>query len=147
MGNFNRGGNRGGFGGRSRGFGDRSGGFRNSFGRDRDSGRRPVTMNDATCSACGKRCQVTFRPTGSKPVYCSECFGKEDSSNSNFSSKRNSMPSQSGASTEQFNQINAKLDKIILILQNLELDDDSEDAELEIYEDSDEEDDSEPEKD
>lgn len=44
-----------------------------SFG-DRDS--RPK-MHDATCNKCGKRCQVPFRPTGERPVYCSDCFEKE----------------------------------------------------------------------
>ena len=30
---------------------------------------------DATCSNCGKKCQVPFRPDGAKPVYCKDCFG------------------------------------------------------------------------
>jgi CxxC-x17-CxxC domain-containing protein len=34
----------------------------------------PREMHDATCSACGKACQVPFQPTGEKPVYCSDCF-------------------------------------------------------------------------
>jgi CxxC-x17-CxxC domain-containing protein len=58
-------------GGRS-GGGDR-GGF---HGRGRDSGR--PEMHRATCSDCGNSCEVPFKPTGRKPVYCSNCFeGKE----------------------------------------------------------------------
>jgi CxxC-x17-CxxC domain-containing protein len=30
---------------------------------------------DALCSNCGKKCQVPFRPDGTKPVYCKDCFG------------------------------------------------------------------------
>lgn len=45
--------------------GGRSGGF----GGDRE-------MFDATCSACGIATQVPFRPSGSKPVYCRDCFRK-----------------------------------------------------------------------
>jgi len=30
---------------------------------------------DAICSNCGKKCQVPFRPDGTKPVYCKDCFG------------------------------------------------------------------------
>jgi CxxC-x17-CxxC domain-containing protein len=30
---------------------------------------------DAVCSNCGKKCQVPFRPDGTKPVYCKDCFG------------------------------------------------------------------------
>lgn len=33
-------------------------------------------MYKAICSNCGKECQVPFQPTGSKPVFCSECFDK-----------------------------------------------------------------------
>ena len=56
---------RGGFGGGKRGFGD---------------DREPKTMHRATCSDCGRSCEVPFRPTGAKPVYCSECFGKQQDS-------------------------------------------------------------------
>ena len=30
-------------------------------------------MFDAVCVECGKECQVPFKPTEGKPVYCSEC--------------------------------------------------------------------------
>jgi CxxC-x17-CxxC domain-containing protein len=43
---------------------------RRSFGGDRE---RPQ-MHEAICSDCGKRCEVPFKPTGDKPVYCSQCF-------------------------------------------------------------------------
>ncbi|HEX3027701.1 MAG TPA: zinc-ribbon domain containing protein [Clostridia bacterium] len=33
-------------------------------------------MFPAVCSACGKKTQVPFRPSGDKPVYCSDCFSK-----------------------------------------------------------------------
>ena len=35
---------------------------------------RPREMFSATCDSCGKEARVPFRPTGSKPVYCSDCF-------------------------------------------------------------------------
>jgi CxxC-x17-CxxC domain-containing protein len=31
-------------------------------------------MHDATCARCGNQTQVPFRPTGARPVYCSDCF-------------------------------------------------------------------------
>ena len=68
---------RGGFSGRSSGgYGGRSEG-RGRFGRDRDSGmseRRPREMHEVTCDKCRKQCQVPFRPSGDKPVLCSDCF-------------------------------------------------------------------------
>ena len=36
--------------------------------------RAPREMFSATCTNCGREAQVPFRPTGSKPVYCSDCF-------------------------------------------------------------------------
>lgn len=35
---------------------------------------RPREMFSATCDSCGKEARVPFRPTGTKPVYCSDCF-------------------------------------------------------------------------
>jgi CxxC-x17-CxxC domain-containing protein len=71
-----------------RGGGDRFGkkdfGGRPSFGGKpgfsrpggRDSGQRELFP--ATCAACGKPCEVPFRPTGERPVYCRDCFGSKN---------------------------------------------------------------------
>ena len=138
MGEFRQGGNRnygrpstrrddrngGGFGG---GRGGNRGGFGGGRGRDSDRGdRRQTEMFNTVCSKCGNRCQVPFKPTGSKPVYCSDCFREIESSSSNNFSSRNDNKSQSNSNTnsKQLDQINAKLDKILLILSDLELDTD-----------------------
>jgi CxxC-x17-CxxC domain-containing protein len=53
-----------------------------NFSKNRDSrrrgerGERPM-MHSAVCASCGKSCEVPFRPTGDKPIYCSFCFEKE----------------------------------------------------------------------
>jgi len=47
---------------------DRRGGFRG------DRGERE--MHKAVCADCGNDCEVPFKPSGDKPVYCRECFGK-----------------------------------------------------------------------
>jgi CxxC-x17-CxxC domain-containing protein len=36
----------------------------------------PREMHKATCSECGQECEVPFKPTEGKPVYCKECFRK-----------------------------------------------------------------------
>ena len=36
--------------------------------------RGPREMFEAVCARCGKDTQVPFRPTGARPVYCSDCF-------------------------------------------------------------------------
>lgn len=33
-------------------------------------------MYKATCADCGKETEVPFKPDGSKPVYCRECYAK-----------------------------------------------------------------------
>jgi CxxC-x17-CxxC domain-containing protein len=40
----------------------------------------PREMFSATCSSCGREAQVPFRPSGAKPVYCSDCFTSQRSS-------------------------------------------------------------------
>ena len=90
-------GGRGGFGrgrddrGEGRGFGDR---------RE----RRPLEMFKAVCDKCKKECEVPFKPTQGKPIYCKECFDVVKP-----------IPSQ-GISGEQIAQITEKLDKIMKAL-------------------------------
>ncbi|MDX9739320.1 MAG: hypothetical protein RBT33_03100 [Candidatus Dojkabacteria bacterium] len=50
---------------------------RGRSGRFDRSDRGPVTMHDAVCDECGRECQVPFRPSGEKPIYCSSCFEKQ----------------------------------------------------------------------
>lgn len=42
-----------------------------------DNGRERE-MFSTTCTSCNKACEVPFKPTGSKPVLCSECFEKKN---------------------------------------------------------------------
>ncbi len=39
----------------------------------------PREMHKATCSECGQECEVPFKPTEGKPVYCRECYRKKRS--------------------------------------------------------------------
>lgn len=76
MGNFQGGGSRGGGGFRGGNGGGRPDFKKKSWGgNDRGGDRGEVTMHKATCDECGKGCEVPFRPTGEKPIYCSNCFG------------------------------------------------------------------------
>jgi len=45
-----------------------SGGFRKDFG--------PRKMHKAVCSECGQECEVPFKPSEGKPVFCKECYMK-----------------------------------------------------------------------
>lgn len=61
--------------------GFKPGGFsRPSFGgsaRGRDTGSSSETYK-ATCSKCHSACEVPFRPNGKKPVFCRNCFVRDD---------------------------------------------------------------------
>ena len=71
----------------------KSGGFKKSFGDRPSFGGRPAfgggnrfgasrpgdrdkEMFQATCSDCGKSCEVPFRPVEGRPVFCRDCFAK-----------------------------------------------------------------------
>ena len=82
-------------------------GRRDSFGSGRSQN---LDMHEATCAKCGRTCEVPFRPTGAKPVYCSDCFRKGD----NFQPRDG--PSLSSSSSRDLEEINMKLDKILRAL-------------------------------
>ena len=45
------------------------------FGFRRDFG--PREMHKATCAECGKECEVPFKPTEGRPVFCKDCYAKK----------------------------------------------------------------------
>jgi CxxC-x17-CxxC domain-containing protein len=87
----------------------------NRFGGKRDFRDRNKEMFKTTCSNCGKACEVPFRPTGSKPVYCNDCFAKMRNSGQNGPERRDNRPQQP-QHKEQFDALNVKLDKILRLL-------------------------------
>jgi CxxC-x17-CxxC domain-containing protein len=60
--------------------------------RDND---RANDMFEAVCADCGSKCQVPFKPTGGKPVYCSKCFEKYDEKGSDNRKPRRDSRSSS----------------------------------------------------
>jgi len=107
------------------GYASRQGGRdfdRRSFGDDRGRDRQ---MFKATCSSCGKECEVPFKPTGSKPVYCRDCFrtmrnpdSKRFSGRSNFDNRNEDRDrnTEQPSYKDQFVTLHAKLDKILKLL-------------------------------
>jgi CxxC-x17-CxxC domain-containing protein len=43
-------------------------------------GGRPREMHKAICAECKKECDVPFKPSGDRPVYCKDCFSKRKDS-------------------------------------------------------------------
>ncbi|MES2225378.1 MAG: CxxC-x17-CxxC domain-containing protein [Patescibacteria group bacterium] len=67
----------------------RGGSSRPSFGGSaprygaRDNG--PTESFKTTCSKCSKACEVPFKPNGKKPVFCRDCFVRDDAPRTNDS--------------------------------------------------------------
>lgn len=58
-------------------------------GRDRqDNGSRERSFTKVICAECSKECEVPFKPSADRPVYCRECFAKRKGASS-FGEKRN----------------------------------------------------------
>lgn len=85
-----------------------------SFGKRSFDSSAPRQMHKAVCSTCGKDCMIPFKPSGNKPVYCSDCFEKtnERSGPRNFDNRTN----RTSPDNIQFEILSAKLDKILTIL-------------------------------
>ena len=132
----------------------KSGGFRKSFGGDdRRSGGggfkprfnddRLKQMFQTTCSECGKACEVPFRPTGERPVYCRDCFASKGggagsdfrdhrprndfSHKKSFGPRQNFRPKESGVGSgaadvqglkKQIEILGAKLDRLIETIES-----------------------------
>ena len=62
----------------------------NRAGGDRFGG--PKEMHKANCSNCNTVCEVPFRPNGKKPVFCSNCFVKDESPRPSYGPKREFSP-------------------------------------------------------
>ena len=75
--------------------------------RGLDGNKDNRKMYKATCSDCGQRCEIPFKPSKGKEIYCKDCFGKESSLTSH----------KTNHSDDKHDEINAKLDKILALLQ------------------------------
>lgn len=84
--------------------------------RSRNTG---IELHRVICARCGESCEVPFRPTNSKPVYCRDCFKKNESSEGEKFAPRG-RPDRSepraSASPYDLEKINNKLDKIMRAL-------------------------------
>ncbi|MEI7603810.1 MAG: CxxC-x17-CxxC domain-containing protein [bacterium] len=85
-----------------------------SFYKSRFEDKKMFTV---TCDSCGERCEVPFRPSGDKPVYCNDCFqNKGGNSDRNQDRSSQDRSPKSDDNKEQFRIINEKLDKILKAL-------------------------------
>jgi CxxC-x17-CxxC domain-containing protein len=113
------------------------------FGGHRDGGREAgfgpprfdQQLHPATCSICGNPCQVPFKPSGDRPIFCRDCFRKEEGGRPERGGRfeRDSRPpfkrperfehrapagaQESGHIMRELEKINDKLDRIIKAME------------------------------
>ncbi|MEI7719883.1 MAG: CxxC-x17-CxxC domain-containing protein [bacterium] len=90
----------------------------------------------ATCSQCHKPCEVPFRPSSERPVFCRDCFNSRDTSERSFSGKPSypsrtpygknqdqrpttSTPTHTNELAQQIDAINKKLDALMRLVEGL----------------------------
>jgi CxxC-x17-CxxC domain-containing protein len=57
-------------------------------GRSERTSGPTAQLFSAKCSECGNKCDVPFKPSNDKPVYCSACFGAKKAGNETRSSDK-----------------------------------------------------------
>ncbi|MDD5617509.1 MAG: hypothetical protein PHG69_00290 [Candidatus Omnitrophica bacterium] len=68
----------------------------NRFDRgNRDNSFRERSYTKAICAECGIECEVPFKPSADRPVYCKECFSKRREGGS-FNPRHESAPREEG---------------------------------------------------
>jgi CxxC-x17-CxxC domain-containing protein len=55
------------------------------------NGPRERTYTRAICADCQNECEIPFKPSGDRPVYCKECFPKHKKG-SQFNANRDNRP-------------------------------------------------------
>lgn len=98
-------------------FSQKRGSSGDNRGRDRSAGRSNYgdkRMYSGVCEECGADCQLPFKPSSDKPVYCSNCFDKRGN-------RKNDRKGNNGGGSDKelvgkITELNHKLDIIIDIL-------------------------------
>ena len=63
-------------------------------------GLRERTYTRVICADCSKECEVPFKPSADRPVYCKECFSKRKGGNQ-FNANRDNRPEKRDFSRER----------------------------------------------
>ena len=105
-------------------------GEKRSFSHSGDRGGSRPQMFSAVCSECGRACEVPFRPTGDRPVFCNDCFSnKRGSSQGNFTRRDFTHPSSPAPAKppaedkridelkKQLDAVNKKLDTMMEMMK------------------------------
>lgn len=100
---------------------------RGPWQRSGDREERPA-MHPATCSACDAPCEVPFKPNGRKPIFCRDCFRKEEDDTLRFDRPgappkppyHNTPHGGSEEVIKQLKLLNTKMDRLLEALTSAE---------------------------
>ena len=103
---------------------------RQDFNQPRDRGFGRQRMFPAVCDQCHKQCEVPFRPTGDKPIYCQDCFSRvKEGKSPSFADRpakngspavtANPQPKDSRIDDlkRQMDVMNSKLDRLLKVME------------------------------
>ena len=82
----------------------RFGGEKRSFSHSGDRDKSRPQMFSAVCSECNRTCEVPFRPTGDRPVFCNDCFSNKRGSSQGGHPRRDASPAR-GFPQRDFTQL------------------------------------------
>ncbi len=66
---------------------------------NQDRGFRERSFTRVICADCHKECEVPFKPSGDRPVYCKDCFAKRKGDNP-FRGERDDRQRERGSRDE-----------------------------------------------
>jgi len=90
--------------------------FDRSRSEGSDTDRPGFKLYHAVCDKCGRDCDIPFKPTGNKPIYCRSCY-RELGNNPERSTDRPIRDNFGPGPKPDLDQINRKLDKIMKALK------------------------------
>jgi CxxC-x17-CxxC domain-containing protein len=74
--------------------------FRRHEKRDQGNSYSERRFTKAICADCHKECEVPFKPTGDRPVYCKDCFSRRKQGSS-FKGEYDKGPGTGGDFTQR----------------------------------------------
>ncbi|MEW6100828.1 MAG: CxxC-x17-CxxC domain-containing protein [Candidatus Omnitrophota bacterium] len=74
--------------------------FRHREKRDQGNSYGERRFTKAICAECHKECEVPFKPSGDRPVYCKECFSRRKQGGS-FRAEYGKGPAREGDFTQR----------------------------------------------
>ena len=97
---------------------DKQQGRQGGRGQGRSGDRQ---MYSAVCNKCGNKAEVPFKPSGDKPIFCSDCFKKEDRHGGGRGGDRHGGRERGGGMarqlSEQLKSLSIKVDKVLDLLE------------------------------